>query len=184
MDSIRQYKKLIIGSILGFLLFCCILAALMPTNTQQSTVATDIPVFPKMNTAVILPTETNTPTPTATPTIIPTMTPNEISVYNDKIRDWTNRLLVINNVVVSILSGETVPAQQNRNAAVDLVLLRREIHATIPPPLFASFHMHYSNAVDNLYNAIIALAENRLSDAITLLDISNKEMIKAKESVP
>lgn len=190
-DWIKQHKQIVIFGFIGFVLvcvLCCgILVIITPapnTTIIPTAIPTAIPTITTRPTNTITAIPTNTQQPTVTATSIPTPMIDEITLYKMKVFGWSQRLNHITTVVVSVLRKEPITNSELAQTGTDLILLRTELHAYNPPEVFIPFHQHFTNGVDDLYNAIVALSENRLSDAVLLLEHGKSEMDKARESMP
>lgn len=115
------------------------------------------------------------PTPQLEPTIVVANTLTE-EQYIDKYNRWNTKGYHIMSVIVDILQGKSVSDKLAADTGADLSILKADVDTTIPPPKYAEVHAHYKQAIQDVYDATLAVAHGRTKESAAKFNHATAEL--------
>lgn len=115
----------------------------------------------------------NKPAPIITETSVATLTEEQ---YVDKYNQWNIQGYAIMNTIVAILNGSNVSKEQAANIGAQLSFLKADVDNTIPPPKYVEVHAHYQQAIQDIYDATLALGHSKTKEATAKFSHASAEL--------
>lgn len=154
IEWIKQHKYAVIITALSILLFCC-------------------------SCLFISAALNNKPAPVQTPTTITkTLTETE---YVVKINQWSKQGNDVMTVIVAVLSGENVSKQTLADTGAQLSLLKADVENTIPPVGYEEIHQHYTQAIQDVYDGVVAMSRGTTKVSSAKFVHANQELDTVRE---
>lgn len=147
MTWIKQNKTIVIAVFIGILFMLCSLCFAL-----SATVNKPAPIITETSVAI---TEEQ---------------------YIDKYNQWNKQGYDIMSVIVDILQGKHVSKELAADTGAKLSILKADVDTTIPPPKYVEVHAHYQQAIQDIYDATLALGHSKTKEATAKFSHASAEL--------